>query len=235
MDWSAEGIILGAKSFGENQAIVHILTAEQGRWVGLLPRTHTKQNRAMLYPGNIVQAKWRARLSDHLGTWNLELLESPAGKLLPYPMRLLALETASLLTLSSLAERHPYPKVFAGWKNFLQQQATPMAYAHLEVLLLQELGFGLDLSRCAVTGQHKNIRYVSPKTGNAVTQEVGKTYADRLFPIPPFLQNQDPEPTFKDIQQALTLTGYFLHKHMAENIGASIFQVRERFVKALLL
>jgi DNA repair protein RecO (recombination protein O) len=233
MDWTAEGIILGAKAFGENQAIVHILTAEEGRWVGLLPRTHTKQNRAMLYPGNVVQAKWRARLSDQLGTWSLELLESPAGKLMPFPVRLLALETASLLTLSSLAERHPYPRVFAGWKQFLQQEAKPEAYAHFEVLLLQELGFGLDLSRCAVTGQQKDIRYVSPKTGNAVTEAVGKTYADQLFTIPSFLQNQDLEPCVQDIQKALTLTGFFLHKHMVENIGTPVFQVRERFMKSL--
>lgn len=235
MDWSAEGIILGAKAFGENQAIVHILTAGEGRWVGLLPRTHTKQNRAMLYPGNIVQAKWRARLSDHLGTWNLELLESPAGKLLPFPVRLLALEAASLLTLSSLAERHPYPKVFNGWKEFLQQQATPMAYAHLEVLLLQELGFGLNLSRCAVTGKTENIKYVSPKTGNAVTEEVGKAYADQVFIIPPFLQTHTSNPLPEEVKQALALTGYFLHKHMTETIGDAVFQVRERFVKALLL
>ena len=233
MDWTAEGIILGAKAFGENQAIVHILTAEEGRWVGLLPRTHTKQNRAMLYPGNLVQAKWRARLSDQLGTWTLELLSSPAGKLMPFPVRLLALETASLITLYSLAERHPYYAVFMGWKEFLQQQASPTAYARLEILLLQELGFGLDLSKCAVTGSQKDVRYVSPKTGNAVTEEVGRPYADQLFPIPPFLQNQGSEPTAADIQQALSLTGFFLHKHMVENVGAPVFQVRERFIRAL--
>ena len=227
---------MGMRSFGEKDAIVHILTAEQGCHVGVLKNSKSKNNQSIQI-GTLASCHWKARLSDHMGTWSLEAEKSYLADILQDPKRLLALTVASQFTCQLLPERHPYPAFFTLWKNFLtvlsEEQQWKGVYVLFEFHLLQELGFGLKLKSCAVTNTAENLKYVSPKTGCAVTESVGSPYHDRLLQLPAFLVNGDYSSHPNDILAGLEVTGYFLLKHFSEQKYANLFQTRQRFVESL--
>ena len=199
MKWSDVGIVLSLKTYGESSRIVKVFTAEQGRYGGIIKGSKNTQ-----YPGNIVNATWNARLPDHMGNWSLETDITPSARFLGSMEKLSCLSSLCYLTDSCLPERHPYP--------FLYEKAINVIYALLdcplhhwlytyflyEFSLLEELGFGLDLSKCAVTGTTSNLIYVSPKTARAVCEEVGRPYHEKLLPLPSFMvENQYQNPVLK--------------------------------------
>ncbi len=216
MDWNDEGIVLSARPHGEHAAIVTLLTAGHGRHAGLVAGGQGRTARPTLQSGNRVMATWRARLSEHLGNYTLDLVTSHVASWLDAPEILNIIASACAVTESSLPERQPMPGIFASLAT-LFGLADPdfwgPAYVKWEMGLLQTLGYGLDLSQCAASGETDNLIYVSPRTGRAVSQAAGEPYRDKLFPLPSFLIGAG-EWEAADILQGLELTGHFLSRHV---------------------
>ena len=229
MDWRDDGIVLSVRPHGETALIAGLLTRGHGRHLGVV---HGQRRRASLPPGTLVSAQWRGRLADHLGTWTLEVDRTPAAAIMDEPQRLLALVSACAVLDAALAERQPLPAVFDGTLAFLDTLPTPhwdAAYVQWEVGMLGGLGFGLDVSRCAVTGRNDRLAYISPKTGRAVSLSAGEAYRDRLLPLPGFLIGREPA-TPQAVAEGLAMTGHFVERHLFAQAGRTPPEARARFV-----
>ncbi|MBI1205998.1 MAG: DNA repair protein RecO [Azospirillum sp.] len=233
MDWTDQGIVLSARAHGENSAIAVLLTREHGRHAGLARGARSPRKSGVLQPGNLVAAQWRARIAEHLGQYLVEPLHSHAGLWLDDPLRLAALSAACAVAEAALPEREPHPAVFDGLRAWLDGLPGPFwaeAYVGWELGLLGELGFGLELDRCAVSGSNDFLAYVSPRTGRAVSQAAGEPFHDRLLPLPGFLIGQGGGGP-AEIIDGLALTGHFLERHAFA--GAPLPAARLRLAERL--
>jgi DNA repair protein RecO (recombination protein O) len=259
MEWTDEGIVLSARRHGESGAVVTLLTRDHGRHAGLAHGAGSRRARGLFETGNRVQAIWRARLAEHLGHYSCELLESYAAALLDDPLRLSALTAAAAVADAALPEREPHPRTYEGLRALLGTLAAsppgpaglatawPADYVRWELDLLADLGFGLDLTRCAATGGQEDLVYVSPKTGRAVSAAAGAPYRDQLLPLPAFLAQPGiaqpaaagEPPDAAAILAGLRLTGFFLDRyvfaHPAGHVAAAgqAAATRDRFVQRL--
>jgi DNA repair protein RecO (recombination protein O) len=219
MEWIDEGIVLSSRPHGESAAVVTLLTASHGRHAGLIPGGQGRTARPTLQQGNRVQAKWRARVVDQLGTYTFELTSAQSALWLDTPEIIALISSACAVTEASLPERQPLPGIYAGLATLLSLQDADLwapIYIKYEMNLLQALGYGFDLSQCAVGGGVENLAYISPRTGRAVSREAGMPYHDKLFPLPSFLLGGGDWNT-TDIIQGLELTGHFLSRHIFAN------------------
>ncbi|HAT34278.1 MAG TPA: DNA repair protein RecO [Rhodospirillaceae bacterium] len=222
MEWQDEGYVLAVRPHGESAAIVSLLTAENGRHAGLVRGGQSRRQRGLLQTGNKVDAIWRARLEEHLGTFTLELQSSAVALVLDEPARLAAMSSAAALVEATLPERDPCPGLyqsFAALMEALEGEYWAATYVYWELHLLTDIGFGLDLEECAATGDTDDLIYVSPKSGRAVSRSAGEPYKEKLFALPAFLRGHG-EAAESDIADGLALTGYFLQRH--------VFQPRQR-------
>jgi DNA repair protein RecO (recombination protein O) len=229
MEWNDEGIVLSARPHGENAAVVTLLTAAHGRHAGMAPGGQGRTARPMLQLGNRVQAQWRARVIDQLGTYTLDLTAAQAALWLDAPEIISIISSACAVTEASLPERQPLPGIYAGLATLLALQDGDLwapVYIKWEMNLLQALGYGLDLSQCAGGGDADNLTYVSPRTGRAVSREAGKPYHDKLFPLPSFLLGGG-EWGAAEIVQGLEMTGHFLSRHIFANPQSRILIPRD--------
>lgn len=235
MDWTDDGIILSARAHGETAALAVLLTREHGRHAGLVHGGQGRAMRPVLEPGNRVAVRWRARLSDQLGTYGLELAGATAAGLLDDPLRLAALSAACALLDAGLAEREPHPGLYDATIALFQALTAEVwaeIYVRWELGLLEELGFGLDLHRCAATGITANdqLAYVSPRTGRAVSLSAAEPFKDRLLPLPRFLVGlSDGGPA--EVAQGLALTGHFLDRYVFAQRHQEVPPARARFVE----
>jgi DNA repair protein RecO (recombination protein O) len=236
MDWSDEGIFLSAKPLGEANMVAEIFSRAHGRHLGLVRGGRSRRMRPLLQAGNLLRATWRARLSEHLGGFNVELLEAHAARVLD--------DAAALAAISSLAglarllpERDPHPELYAAALNVLRSfedaGAWPALLVQWELQLLGELGFGLDLSECAATGVDADLIYVSPRSGRAVSRDAGKPYCDKLLKLPAFLLDDVAPIGEGDIAAGFILTGHFIERDVLEPHGLSMPQARERLIGIL--
>jgi DNA repair protein RecO (recombination protein O) len=230
-EWVDAAFVIAVRRHGESGLIVDLLTREHGRHLGLVRGGQSPRRRSMLQPGNAVAATWRGRLPEHLGTFDCELLRANAARLLDEPDRLAALVSATALLAVSLPEREPHADVFAGFAVLIEALDSaadwPARYVGWECGLLRSLGFGLDLTRCAATGATRDLAYVSPRTGRAVSREAGRPYHDKLLPLPEFLQHEAIA-TKADIAAGLTLTEHFLRRHLLLPQGRNLPAARTR-------
>jgi DNA repair protein RecO (recombination protein O) len=216
MEWIDEAIVLSARPHGENAAVVTLLTAAHGRHAGLMSGGQGRNAQPVVQPGNRVKAVWRARLPEHLGHFALDLGMSHAAAWLDRPEILTIIASACAVTEASLPERQPMPGIYAGLATLLALRDADLwgpAYVKWEMGLLQALGYGLDLSRCAASGVEENLTYVSPRTGRAVSKEAGAPYQEKLFPLPSFLLGFGVWGA-EDIAKGLELTGHFLSRNV---------------------
>lgn len=222
MEWTADALVLGVRPYGESSAILEVMTAERGRHLGLVRGGRSRRMQPVLQPGNTVRATWRARLDGHLGAFSAELVEARAARLIaggPAGMHGLQVVTAHL---RYLPERDPHPALHNAAPVVLDHLADARTAVRLivrfELALLDELGFGLDLSACAATGATSDLVYVSPRSGRAVSRSAGAPYRDRLLALPAFLRAAADEavPDDRALAEALRLTGHFLDRHVAE-------------------
>lgn len=222
MDWQDEGVVLAVRRHGESAAIVELFTAAHGRHAGVVRGGASRKMAPLLQPGAQLQATWRARLEDHIGTFTVEPLRGRAGALLSDRAGLAALASVTALLAFTLPERAPHPGLYARSLALLDALGTapdwPLAYVRWEVLLLEEAGFGLDLGRCAVTGAREGLCHVSPRTGRAVSAAGAGDWAPRLLPLPAFLLGQGPAGP-AEIAEGLRLTGHFLEQWLAPALG----------------
>lgn len=235
MEWRDEGVILSVRRHGETSAIAEMLTAGHGRCLGLVRGGRSRLQRPVLQPGNIVAVTWRARLEEHLGNFALEALSLRAGAIIEDPFRL-----AGLTTLAGLAqllpEREPHGRLYEAFRVVLdaieEDEVWPALLARWELGLLEELGFGLDLARCAATGSAEDLVYVSPRTGRAVSASAGEPYRDRLLKLPAFFTANAPA-SRADVIDGLRLTGYFLGRHVFEPRGVAAPEQRDWVLRTL--
>jgi DNA repair protein RecO (recombination protein O) len=234
MEWSDEAIILSARPHGESALIVQLLTREHGRHAGLVRGARKARGRGAWEVGNRVEAHWQARLAEHLGLLRCELIAGCAAALIDDPPRLACLAAAAAMAEAALPEREPAPLTFAGFTDLLASLAADRdwqaRYVRWELALLGELGFGLDLTRCAATGATEDLVYVSPRSAQAVSRAAGEPYRDRLLRLPSFLRESDAQPTAADIGDGLTLTGFFLERHVFAPLARALPPARTRLV-----
>jgi DNA repair protein RecO (recombination protein O) len=235
MEWNDDAIVLSVRPHGETSAIVETLTREHGRHTGLVRGGASRRVKAVLQPGNTLHAQWRARLSDHLGNFSLELSSGRAGAMIESRDALLGLNAFTSVASAALPEREPHEPVYAAAEILLDaivkydfEHWAPL-YVRWEAGLLNELGFGLDLSQCAATGDLDDLIYVSPKSGRAVSRAAGEAYRERLFPLPPFLLgSQNATPTAADIEAGLRMTEHFLLERVLRPHGRTMPAARQR-------
>lgn len=234
MEWRDEGIVLTARRHGENSAVVHMLTRGHGRHGGLVRGAAGKAARGLWQPGNRIDLTWRGRLEEHLGTFAGELLDARAAGLLVDRLRLSCLAAACALVEAALPEREPHPLVFDGLGLLCDALARDGGWAPLyvrwELVLIAELGYGLDLSECAATGATEDLAWVSPRSGRAVSRSAGTPYADRLLPLPAFLLDEAADPDGEAVRQGLALSGFFLERRLFPALGRPVPQARARFL-----
>ena len=237
MEWTDEGIVLGVRRHGESSAIAELLTRSHGRHLGLVRGGASSRMRPMLQPGNTVRAVWRARLDEHLGNFRVEPLAERSGELVRAPFGAFGLALAAS-HLRLLPERDPHPRLYDGLAALLDSFESPPLAAEsmvrFELLLLDEMGFGLDLSVCAATGGTDDLIYVSPRSGRAVSRAAGEPYADRLLPLPGFLgRPPGMETSLERLAEGFLLTGYFLERHVFDMRGEALPEVRLSFLRAV--
>ena len=239
MEWIDSGIVLGVRRHGEANAIAELMTRAHGRHLGLVRGGAGSRLRPVLQPGNSVRAVWRARLDEHLGHFVVEGLELRAASFLPVSHAVFGVtHLAALCRL--LPERDPHPAVYDAVVAILDRMHDrALAGAHVarfELQLIAELGFGLDLERCAVTGEAADLAYVSPKSGRAVSRAAGVPWQDKLLRLPRFLVEEEPRtaPSPEELADGLALTGFFLGRYVFEPRGEAAPETRAHFLAAIL-
>ncbi|HET7335517.1 MAG TPA: DNA repair protein RecO [Rhizomicrobium sp.] len=229
MEWSDDAIVLSVRAHGETSAIVETLTRDHGRHMGLVRGGASRKSRAVLQPGNSLHVVWRARLSEHLGSFAAEPAHSRAGSLLERRDSLAGLNAFTQIAGAVLPERERHAPVFAAGEMLLNAMEDHelaewgALYVRWEVGVLNELGFGLDLSSCAATGVTDDLIYVSPRSGRAVSRAGGAPYAERMLSLPPFLLGtQNVGPTIDDVRTGLALTAHFLAERVLKPNGKTM-------------
>lgn len=235
MEWQDEGIILYTQTLGERKQIISLFTPSYGRCAGIL--SINQKNKAWLHCGSKINARWCARLESHLGYWTLEPLQSTTAFLLDAPGPLAALLSGAALCYVTLPERQAYPGLYKKFEALIRDLCTPhweRSYVFFELILLEELGYGLDLKTCAVTGVTGDLVAVSPRTGRAVCKNVAQPYKGRLLPLPSFISRENDETHIdaQEILDALHLSGYFLERHLlGHTLPSARGRLLERFTK----
>ncbi|MEJ8474172.1 DNA repair protein RecO [Roseibium algae] len=239
MEWTETGVVLSTRKHGEADVILEVMTAKHGRHLGLVRGGRSRRRQPVLQPGNEVYLSWRARLADHLGVFAVELAKARAANLMTSALGLHGVQhLASLVRL--LPERDAHQSVHNALELLLDHLDDPAIAAPLlvrfELEMLAELGFGLDLAKCAATGSTDDLAYVSPKSARAVSREAGLPYHDKLLPLPSFLVNgqrqRGSEISYKDIQDGFQLTAFFLERNGPTN-NASTLDLRSSMIAAL--
>jgi DNA repair protein RecO (recombination protein O) len=231
-------IVCALRNHGEHGAIVRLMTPEQGLIAAYVRGARGRRMRPVLMAGNVVQAHLSARTETQLPQAVIELVHS-RGPLLSEPLPAAAIEWATVLTATALPEGQPYPRLYLALEGLLDAiEAAPSAsgwgaaLVRYELLLLAELGFGLDLERCAVTGTNDNLVAVSPKSGRAVSAAEAEPYTTKLLPLPPFLRQGGPA-SWQEIAQGLDITGHFLMRDLLTDRARAIGEARARLVERL--
>lgn len=242
MEWRDQGLIIGARRHGETSLILEIMTREHGRHLGLVKGGRGRRTAPLLQPGNEVEVVWRARLEEHLGFFQVETTSMRAAELMRSAVALHALNhVGSLLRL--LAERDPHERLLAKALAVLNETSDAAAAALrlviLEMAILTESGFGIDLGRCAATGTTQDLVFVSPKSGRAVSRSAGEPFRDRLLPLPTFLAKDQPDVPSADqvelvaILAGFELTGHFLRRDLYAPRGGDLPTERAAFIEGL--
>ncbi|WP_294395579.1 DNA repair protein RecO [uncultured Sphingomonas sp.] len=238
MHVDALAIICGVRAHGEHGAVVRALTPTDGLLAGYVRGGRSRRLRPVLIPGNLVRADFRARTDDQLPALAVDLAESRAA-LMTEPLAAGALEWATAITTAILPEGQPYPRLYGALDGVLAAIAiAPVArdwaaaVVRYELLLLSELGFGLDLSACVATGTRDDMAFVSPKSGGAVSRAAGEPYRDRLLRLPPFLTTGEAG-DWNDVLDGFHLTGHFLERDLLHGRAADILPARDRLVERL--
>lgn len=239
MRWSDEAVVLTPRRHGESALIVQLLTRGHGRHAALVRGGQGRRLRPLYQTGNRLLVTWNARLAEHLGTVSGELLRGYAAQVMDDRARLACLAAAASMAEALLPEREPHPAAYEGLLALFEaleaDAGWAVAYVEWEMLLLRELGFGLELARCAATGAAEDLAYVSPKSGQAVSAAAGEPYRDRLLRLPGFLRPDGVTgpPAVGDVADGLELAGFFLERRVVAPQGRKLPAARSRFVDVI--
>ena len=216
MEFHEEAFVLSARAHGDTGVVADLLTETHGRHAAFIAGGASRRMKPFLQPGARVIAEYRARTSDHLGSARLEPVGEGPSALFDDPLALTGLAAATAVAQGALPEREPHPGAFLAFEALMAAfqipSVWPAIFVRFEAGLLEDLGFGLDLSRCAVTGTMDDLIWVSPRTGRAVSREAGAPYADKLLTLPPFMLGAQAGLGEGDVGAGLDLTGHFLEQ-----------------------
>lgn len=229
--WQDRAIILSVRPHGENGAVISLLTAEHGRQSGYVRGAMSSKNRGTLDIGNIVDAQWRSRVEGNLGSLTLELRSNPAARIMQDPLKLCALQSACAICDQALPEKEGHSGLYDAMVTLFEIMDGAFwaqGYVMWELSLLRELGFSLDLARCAAGGDAKDLLYVSPKSGRAVSRAAGEIYKEKLLLLPSFLNGAQARSELEEIVIGLKLTGFFLEHWAFAHHNRGIPEVRQR-------
>ena len=216
MEFHEEAFVLSARAHGDTGVVADLLTETHGRHAAYVAGGASRRMKPFLQPGARVIADYRARTSDHLGSARLEPVGEGPSALFDDPLALTGLAAAAAVAQGALPEREPHPGAFLAFEALMAvfpiPSVWPAVYVRFEAGLLDDLGFGLDLSSCAATGTMDDLVWVSPRTGRAVSREAGAPYADKLLKLPPFMLGAQAGLSDGDVGAGLDLTGHFLEQ-----------------------
>jgi len=238
MRFETKAIVCALRNHGEHGAIVRLMTPEHGLQAAYVRGARGKRMRPVLIAGNVVEAQLSARTDTQLPQAAIELVHS-RGPLLTEPLPASAIEWATVLTATALPEGQPYPRLYEVLEGLLDAvEAAPSAsgwgaaLVRYELMLLAELGFGLDLESCVVTGANDNLVAVSPKSGRAVSAAEAGPYAGKLLPLPAFIR-EGGRANWPEILEGLDLTGHFLLRDVLTDRLKPVGEARTRLVDRL--
>jgi DNA repair protein RecO (recombination protein O) len=232
MEWTGEGLLIGVRRFGETSVIAEAMVLGRGRHLGLVRGGRSRRQAATLQPGNSVQLTWRARIEDHLGTFAVELIQPRAAGIIGDRDRLYLVQVLCDY-LRLLPERDPHDRLLAEALRLIDAPVDGATLARFEMALLEELGFGLDLSSCAATGVTTDLTHVSPRSGRAVSRAAAEPYLDKLLRLPAFLHG-GATPAPDDVADAFALTGHFLDLHVWQARNIAPPAMRDGLIAAIL-
>lgn len=241
LQFTDEALILTVDKLGEHDALVQLFTHAHGLMRGVVKRGLTSKNRADMQPATLVEARCSARLAEHLATLALEARHSYAARVMHDPLRLAAIGSVMSLLACTLAERDAHPELYAKTNLFLQHVAAGVEklvwlaeYVRLELALLEEAGFGLDLTCCAATGGREELVYVSPKSGRAVSRAAGAAYHDRMLKLPEFVRDgEGAAEEMARISEGVALASHFIDTRMLPALHRNPPPLRQHFVGVL--
>jgi DNA repair protein RecO (recombination protein O) len=215
VEWTAPAVVLEVRPHGEGGAVVSLLTEEHGRHAGLAKGGASRAQAGLWLPGNLVEARWVARLADQLGALSGEMVHPAAALAMEDPLALALLSSACAIAADALPEREPHPRAFHALVSLIGHLAggaegVMADYVRWEALVLSELGYGLDLAACTVTGVTEGLTHVSPRTGRAVSAGAAAPYAGRLLALPAFMRDAAGAGEPAGWDAGLRLTGHFL-------------------------
>lgn len=231
MEWRADGILIALRRHGESAAIIELFTREHGRHLGVVRGGASRKMAPLLQVGAQLDATWKARLADHMGSFTVESKKGRAAEVMDDRVALAGMSSVCALLSFALPERAAYPALYARSLALLDGLGADRwaeAYLGWEMALLEEMGFGLDLSSCAATGSTQDLAYVSPKSGRAGSRDAAGEWADRLLPLPAVLRGLSGDAA--EVALGLQTTGHFLSQHLARSLGnRPLPAARQRF------
>ena len=236
LDWTEDAIVLGARAHGESNSVLEVFARGQGRAAGYVHGGASRRMQPILQQGNLVRAGWKARTGDQLGHFSpLELLEPHAALLMSDAGALAALASAVALVRAGVAERQPNHALYDALALLVPALAehaiAPALYTRFEIGFLAAIGYGLDLTRCALTGETRDLAFVSPKTGRAATAQAGAPFADKLLRLPPFLTAPEAPIEPGDVADAFALAGWFIERRVFDRQGTGMPDARRRLIE----
>ena len=238
MRFATPAIVVALLAHGEHGAVVRLMTPAHGLQPAYVRGGRGRRMRPVLVPGNLVEAELSARTEGQLAQARIELVHSRAP-LLGEPLPAAAIDWACALTATALPEGQPYPRLHDALDGLLAAiEAAPAAsgwgaaLVRYELLTLAELGFGLDLERCAVTGDSEDLIAVSPRSGRAVSAAEADPYLGKLLPLPRFVR-EGGAGSWDSIVDGLALTGHFLERDLLRDRSAPVIAARDRLVERL--
>ena len=238
MKWQDKGIIVSIQKYGENSLILIFFTENHGLHSGLIKYSNSKKNRSIFQIGNTFNIEWTGRLEDQLGYYKTEIQNSISHNVMNNPLKIDALITQSSLINKLLADRQVHSSLFLETIDFIldinkNEKFWIEKYIKWELKFLSELGFGLDLTNCAVTGSTDNLEFVSPKSGRAVSVNGAGKWKNKLFPLPKFFLNNINSDDKNEILKGINITSFFLNRYV-NSIGLKLPDIRDRFTNKLL-
>lgn len=238
MEFEDDAYVLSARAHGETGAIVELLTAQHGKYAAHVAGGASRRMKPFLQAGARTIVHYRARVSDQLGSAQLEPVGEGPSALFDDRMALAGLSAAAAVAAAALPEREPHPGVFLAFEALtaalMLPEIWPAVFVRFEAGLLQELGFGMDLSKCAATGEVDDLIYVSPRTGRAVSRKAGEPYKDRLLPLPPFMLSAQTGLAAGDVKAGLDLTAHFLELFVFGPVNRPLPPARVWLVERLI-
>ena len=214
-----EGIIIKKKKYRESSLLISFFSLNHGINSGLVKGV-LKKDFGTYEIGNKVYIKSSFRLDEQLWNCKFELIKNNSVNYFDNQNKLNTLLTICSIIDLSLPKNNPQIKIYNKTIDLIENLLSKdwvVKYIFWELFLLSELGYGLDLEKCVVSGKKENLIYVSPKSGKAVSKTEGEKYKNKLFNLPKFLIDKNVKPTNDSLKQAISLTGFFIDKFLKKN------------------